>query len=215
MNHRKDEFFDFLGLNLGFGEEFGGAEAELGHLDVRDLAAGVDDQGQGGEGRLLAKPLDEGEAIAVGKGEVENEEIGAAGDALPDGLLAGGGVVDVDGCVLEAGNDDAGEVFVVFDEEDVGGAFAVVQHAAKLGEEKVLVEGLLDPALGVARELRAERGGENAEYDDGNVGRDGVVAEPLERLPAAEAGHVEIEQDGFDVVSRRPGRGTVRRSSLR
>ena len=35
-----------------------------------------------------------------------------------------------DGCVLEAGGEDAGEVFVVFDEEDVGGAVAVVEDAA-------------------------------------------------------------------------------------
>ena len=130
MDHGEDEFFDLLGLDLGFGEELGGAEAELGHLGVGDLAAGVDDQRQGAEGGLLAEPLDEREAVAVGEGEVEDEQVGRAGDALPDGLLAGGGVIDVDGCVLEAGDEDAGEVFVVFDEQDVGGAFAVVEDAA-------------------------------------------------------------------------------------
>ena len=96
---------------------------------------------------------------------------GGPGDALADGLLAGGGVIDVDGGVVEAGGEDAGEVFVVFDEQDVGGAFAVVENAAEFGEEEIFVEGLLHPALGVAGELRAEGGGENAEDDDGNVRR--------------------------------------------
>ena len=125
---------------------------------------------------------------------------GRTGDALPDGLLAGGGVIDVDGGVVEAGDEDAGEVFVVFDEEDVGGTFAVVEDAAELGEEKIFVEGLLHPALGVAGELGAKGGGENAEHDDGNVGGGGIIAETLQGLPAAEAGHVEIEEDGFDVM---------------
>ena len=90
--------------------------------------------------------------------------------------------------------------FVVFDEEDVGGAFAVMKDAAQFGEEELFVEGLLHPALGVAGELGAQGGGENAEDDDGNVGGGGIVAEMLERLPAAEAGHVEIEEDGFDLM---------------
>ncbi len=130
LDHGKDELFDLLGLDLGLGEELGGAEAELGHFDVGDLAAGVDDQGKGAEGWLLAEPLDEREAVAVGEGEIEDEEVGTAVDAVPDGLLAGGGVVDVDGGVLEAGGEDAGEVFVVFDQKDVGGAVALVEDAA-------------------------------------------------------------------------------------
>jgi hypothetical protein len=109
-------------------------------------------------------------------------------------------VVDVHRCVLEAGGKDAGEVFVVFDEEDVGGAFSVMEDAAQFGEEEVFVEGLLDPALGVARELGAEGGGENTEDDDGDVGGDGIIAEALEGLPTAEAGHVEVEENGFDFV---------------
>ncbi len=48
--------------------------------------------------------------------------------------------------------------------------------------------------------MGAEGGGEDAEDHDGDVGRGGLVAEPLEGLPAAEAGHVEIEEDGFDMV---------------
>ncbi len=130
VDHGEDEFFDLLRLDLGFGEELGGAEAELGHLDLGDLAAGVDDQGQRTEGGLLAQPLDEGEAVAVGEGEVEDEQVGRAGDALADGRLAGGGVVDADRCILETGGEDAGEVFVVFDEEDVGGALSMVEDAA-------------------------------------------------------------------------------------
>jgi len=78
----------------------------------------------------LAQPLDERETIAVGEGEVEDEEVGRPRDALADGLLAGGGVVDAYGCILEAGGEDAGEVFIVFDEEDVGGALAVMEDAA-------------------------------------------------------------------------------------
>ncbi len=185
LDHGKDELFDLLGLDLGLGEELGGAEAKLGHFDVGDLAAGVDDQGKSAEGRLLAEPLDEREAVAVGEGEVEDEEVGTAVDAVPDGLLAGGGVVDVDGGVLEAGGEDAGEVFVIFDEKDVGRAVALVQDAAEFGEEEVFVEGLLYPALGVAGELGAEGGGEDAEDHYGDVGRGGLVAEPLEGLPTA------------------------------
>src|SRR6266436_4030144 len=93
VDHGKDELFDFLGLDLGLGEELGGSEAELGHLGLRDVAAGVDDQRQGAEGGLLAKPLDEREAVAVGEGEVEDEKVRWAGDAVADGRLAGGGVV--------------------------------------------------------------------------------------------------------------------------
>jgi hypothetical protein len=200
VDHREDEFLDFVRLDLGFGEELGGSEAELGHLGFGDLAAGVDDQRQGAQGGLLAEPLDEGEAVAVREGEVEDEKVGRAGDALADGLLAGGGVVDAHGGVLEAGGEDAGEVFVVFDQEDVGWAFAVVEDAAQFGEEEVFVEGLLNPALGVAGELGAEGGGENAEDDDRDVGSDGIVAEALEGLPTAEARHVEVEKDGFDVM---------------
>ena len=79
MDHGEDELFDFLRLDLGLGEELGGAEAELGHLGFGDLAAGVDDQRQGAQRGLLAEPLDEGEAVAVGQGEVEDEQIGRAG----------------------------------------------------------------------------------------------------------------------------------------
>jgi hypothetical protein len=78
----------------------------------------------------VAEPLDEREAVTVGEGEIEDEQVGAAGDALPYRLLAGGGVLEVDGCVAEAGFDYAGEVIVVFDEEDVRGAFAGVKDAA-------------------------------------------------------------------------------------
>ncbi len=165
-----------------------------------DFAAGVDDQREGIEGGLVAEPLDEREAVAVGEGEIEDQQVGGAGDALADGLLAGGGVLDVDGGVLEAGDDDAGEIFVVLDEQDVGGAFAGVQDATEFGEEKAFVEGLLDPALGVAGELGTEGGGEHAEDDDRDVGGGRGVAQALEGLPAAESGHVEIEEDGFDVV---------------
>ena len=88
----------------------------------------------------------------------------------------------MDGRILEARHENACEVFIVLDQKDVCRAVAVVQHAAELGEEEILVERLLHPALGVARKLRAKRGGENAEHDDWNVGRDGVVAESLQRL---------------------------------
>jgi hypothetical protein len=130
VDHGEDKLFDFLRLNLGLGEELSRPQAELCHFKLRDFASGVDDEGKGAEGGLLAEPLDEGEAVAVGKCEVEDEEIGRASDALPNGLLAGGGVVDVDGGVLEAGREDAGEIVVIFDEEDVGGAFSVVEDTA-------------------------------------------------------------------------------------
>ncbi len=86
-------------------------------------------------------------------------------------LLSRGGVFDVDGCVLEAGDNHAGKVAVIFDQQNVGRTVAVVQNAAQLGEEQVFVEGLLHPALRVAGELRAKRWREHAEDDDGNVRR--------------------------------------------
>src|SRR5271168_4945510 len=76
VDHGEDELFDFVGLDFGLGEELGGAETELGHLGLGDLAAGVDDQGEGAEGGLLTEPLDEREAVAVGEGEVEDEQVG-------------------------------------------------------------------------------------------------------------------------------------------
>ena len=214
MHHGEDEFFDFLRLDLGFGEELGGAETKLGHLGLGDLAAGVDDQRQRAEGGLLAEPFDQREAVAVGQGKVEDEQVGRPCDALPDGHLAGGGVVDVDGGILKAGDENAGEVFVVFDEQDVGGTFSLMEDAAQFGEEKIFVEGFLDPALGVAGELRTERGGEDAENDDGYVGGDGVVAESLKGLPAAETGHVEVEEDGFDVLLGGEDEGLLARGRL-
>src|SRR5580704_16881335 len=183
VDHGEDELFDLLGLDLGFGEELCGSEAELGHFGLGDLAAGVDDQRQSTQSGLLAKPFDEREAIAIGEGEVEDEEIRRPGDALANGLLARGGVVDVDCGILKAGGEDAGQVFVIFDEEDVGGTLSMVKDATELGEEEIFVEGLLDPALGVAGELGAQGGGENAQDNDGDVGGDGIVAEALEGFP--------------------------------
>jgi hypothetical protein len=200
LDHGEDEFFDLLRLDLGFDEELGGTKTKLGHLLVGDLAAGVDDQRQGAEGWLLAEPFDEGEAVAIGKGKVEDEQVRATRQALAYGLLARVGVFDVDGGVMEAGDNDAGEVFIVLDEQDVGGAFAGVEDAAEFGEEEALVEGFLNPALGVAGELGTKGRREDTEDDDRNVSGCGSVAEPLKGLPSAEAGHVEIEQDGFDFV---------------
>ncbi len=87
MDHGEDELFDLVGLNLRFGEELSGAEAKLGHLGLGDLAAGVDDQRQGTQGRLLAKPFDQGETVAVGQGKVEDQQVRRTCDALPDRLL--------------------------------------------------------------------------------------------------------------------------------
>ena|ERR1700678_3853052 len=88
VDHGEDELFNFLRLNFGFGEKLGGSEPELRHLGLRDLAAGVDDKGQSAEGGLLTEPVDEGEAVAVREGEVEDEEVRWTRDALPDSLLA-------------------------------------------------------------------------------------------------------------------------------
>ncbi len=107
-------------------------------------------------------------------------------------------MVDRDVGLLEAGDDDAGEVFVVFDEEDLGGAFSAMENPAELGEEEVLVEGFLYPALGAAGELAPKHGGEDTKDDDGNERGGGIVAETLQGLPAAQPGHIEVEEDGFD-----------------
>ena len=96
LDHVEDELFDLAGLDLGLGEELGGAELELLHFKLGDLAAGVDDEGQGAEGGLLAEPIDEGEAVSVGKGEVEDEEVRRGVDGSGHGLFAGGGVIDAD-----------------------------------------------------------------------------------------------------------------------
>ena len=199
LDHGDDEFFDFLGLHFGFGEELGGAETEVGFFAVGDVPAGVDDEREGSEGGLFAEPLDEGETVSVGQGEVEDEQIGAARNAAPDGLLARGGVLDADVCFLEAGDNDAGEVLVVFDEEHLCGAFATMEDTAEFGEEEGFVEGLLHPSLGRSGELAAQGGGEDAENDDGDGRGCGCVAKTLEGLPTAEAGHVEVEEDSFDL----------------
>ena len=59
-------------------------------------------------------------------------------------------MIDVDGCVVEAGGEDAGQIFVIFDEENVGWSFSVVENTAQFCEEEVFVEGFLHPALRVA-----------------------------------------------------------------
>ena len=69
VDHGEDEFFDLLGLDLSLGKEFGGAEAELGHVLLGDFAAGVDDQRESVQGRLIAEPLERGRSrVAVGEG---------------------------------------------------------------------------------------------------------------------------------------------------
>ncbi len=130
-------------------------------------------------------------------------------EAVADSLLAGGDVIDMDLRLLEAGNDDAGEVVVVFDEEDLSGTVAPAKDTAEFGKEQMFVEGFLHPTLCVAGHLTTEDGGEDAEDDDGNRGRGGGTAQVLQGLPTAEAGHVEIEENGFDTVLCREGDGLL------
>ncbi len=199
MNHGENELFDLFGLHLRLGEELGRAKAQLRHFTIRDLAAGVDDEWERAQARLLTEPLNEGEAVAVGKGEIEDKQIGAARDATANSLLARAGVVDRHVGVPEAGDDDAGEVLVILNEQDLRRSFATVENAAKFSEEQVLIERLLNPALSASGELASENGRENAEDDDGNEGGGWVVAQALQRLPTTEPGHVEVEEDGFDM----------------
>jgi hypothetical protein len=140
-------------LDFGLDEEFGGSKPQLGHLLVGDFAARVDDERKASECGLLAEPLDQREAVSIGKGEIEDKDVWSAREALADRLLAGCGVIDVDGGILKAGDDDRGEIFVVFDEQNVCGAVAGVEDAAEFGEEEAFVERLLNPALRAASEL--------------------------------------------------------------
>ena len=113
-------------------------------------------------------------------------------------------MVDADVRLGEAGDDDGGEVVVVFNEQDVRRAVAGVEHAGELGEEKGFVEGFLDPALGRGGGSCAGNAGsdgrEDGEDDDRDGGGGGRALEALQGFPAGEAGHVEIEEDGFDRV---------------
>ena len=143
----EDELFDLLGLDFGFGEELGGAKAELGAFGLGDLTAGVDDEGEGAEGGLVAEPVDKGEAVAVGQGEIEDEEVGRSEEAVVDGGLAGAGVEDLHISLLEAGDDDGGEGLRRLPRGGCGRGLHRMEDAGKLGEEEVLVEGLLHPAL--------------------------------------------------------------------
>src|ERR1700678_1874938 len=97
VDHGEDQLFNLLGLNFGLGEELGGAEAEFRHFCLRDLTAGVDDQGKGAQVGLLTEPFDEREAVAVGQGQIEDEKVRWACDALPNGLLTRGSVSGVGG----------------------------------------------------------------------------------------------------------------------
>ena len=83
----------------------------------------------------------------VGEGEVEDEEVWTTSEALPNCLLQGGGMVDMNCGVLKAGNEDTGEVFVIFDQENVSWTVSVVEDSAEFGEEEVFVEGFLYPTL--------------------------------------------------------------------
>ncbi len=119
MHHGDDKLFDLLGLHLCLGEELGGTKTQLRHLVVRDLAAGVDDEGEGTEGGLFAKPLDKGESVPIRKGEVKNQQVRATCEAAANSLPACGGVLDGDVGLAKAGDDDAGEVLVIFDEKNL------------------------------------------------------------------------------------------------
>ena len=136
------------GLDLGLGEELGGAETELAHFGVGDVAAGVDDQRQGAQGGLLAQPVDEREAVAVGEGEIEDEQVGRAEQAVFDGLLAGGwrgrwrrsaSWKPARTTAARSASSSTSRMWP--------GPSPVCRTRPELGEQQVFVEGLLHPAL--------------------------------------------------------------------
>ena len=152
------------------------------------VVAGVDDQRKRAESGLLAEPVDEGEAGAVGECEVEDEDVGGESrqacmaswmvetcSMVTMVVEAGGGCGG-----FKAGEDDGGEVEVVFDEQDASWSGAGVKDAAEFGEEEVFVEGLLHPALRGGDERRAvavaRGGGKDAEDDDGDVCGGGILS---------------------------------------
>jgi hypothetical protein len=85
--HGEHKGLELLGLDAGFGEEVGGTEGELTALTGREGAAGIDDEGQVSEGFVLAEPVDQVEAVAVGKADVEDKQMGLeAGTGFLRGL---------------------------------------------------------------------------------------------------------------------------------
>ncbi len=119
------------------------------------------------------------------------------------------------GRVAEVCDQNTRQVVVIFHQQDVRGTVSVVENAAKLGEQKIFIEGLLHPALRIAGELGTQCRRENTQHDYGNFGGRRIVAKPLKRLPPTEAGHVKVEQDGFDRVLRGKFEGLLAAGWLR
>src|SRR5436305_1634759 len=80
------ELFD---RHAALGDEFGRAEAEPLLLGAGGLARGVDQQWYAGQERPLADPVDHGEAVQLGEGQIENEQRRDAFRERLDGGLAG------------------------------------------------------------------------------------------------------------------------------
>ena len=114
------------------------------------------------------------------------------------------GVVDADIRLFEAGNDYGGKVDIVLYQQNVCRAGSGVENAREFGQEKVFVEGLLDPALSrkprrwLERIIVRRKDREDHHWD---VGCRGGVLGAMQGLPAVHAGHVKVEEDGFDGAS--------------
>ena len=52
--------------------------------------------------------------------------------------------------------DDEGQVLVIFYQKNISWSFAMVENTAQFGKEKIFIERLLDPSLGISRKLRPE-----------------------------------------------------------
>ncbi len=83
---------------------------------------------------------------SIGQRNVEDHQVGAKALAALNCLIARAGVGDEKSGAFEAGADGAGEMFVGFDDQNLGGAGPVVKSVAEAGQESVFVDGFLDPA---------------------------------------------------------------------
>jgi len=92
------------------------------HDAVGVLDAGGDhDDGRGGQGRVAAHGAGHIPAIAVGQHQVQHHQIGFL---AANGMQRGRAVVghgDLEAALLKIGSDQAGDLFVVVDDQDVVG----------------------------------------------------------------------------------------------
>src|SRR5438270_12573864 len=180
---------DYAALELLEGDaalrqELGWAEAEAGLVGGAYFAGGVDDERSSGEGAVGLHPFDDGEAVDFGEAEVEDDDAGGDGVADLDLFATVDGVPRVDAPRLQRRHHDAGQIEIVFDDEDHRG---VADRRHRIGDFGIAARSRHPTGDGVG--VAIERRGRLVGGDDDD--RDFVADHVVENVEIAIADDVD------------------------